>query len=155
MSNICCFTGHRDLRGADVSSLYTKLYATVRQLINEGYTDFRAGGAIGFDTIAAACVLEMKQEFPNIKLHLILPCENQDRYFSKFEKRAYKYILQHADSVEFVRKKYFNGVMAMRNRALVSGSDICVAFLKNLRGGTFQTVNMARKANIKVINIAK
>ncbi len=155
MSKICCFTGHRELYGKDIPKLYINLYNTVRELINQGYTDFRAGGAIGFDTIAASCILDLKREFPNIKLHLILPCENQDNYFSNFEKKAYHYILQHADTVSFVRKNYFNGVMAMRNRALVNGADICVAYLKTLKGGTYQTVNMARKAKVQIINIAK
>ena len=155
MSKICCFTGHRDLHGVDIHKLYNKLYDTIRELVNDGFTDFRAGGATGFDTLAATCVLEMKQEVPEIKLHLILPCENQDRYFSRFNKKAYRYILQRADSVTYLQKSYAPGVMTIRNRALVNGADFCIAFLKSLRGGSYQTVNMARKANIKVINVAK
>ena len=38
-----------------------------------------AGGALGFDTLAAQTVLEMKKEYPQLRLILVLPCENQTR----------------------------------------------------------------------------
>ena len=154
MSKICCFTGHRSLPKGKVRKIYSKTCETIRELVNEGYTDFRTGGAVGYDTLAATCVLQMKKEFPQIKLHLILPCENQEKNFKEFSKKAYLYILNHADSTTYVCKHYFDGVMAVRNRALVNGADTCVACLTKLRGGTFQTVNMARRAKVKVINVA-
>lgn len=154
MSKICCFTGHRALPRSAEKELFARIENTLRNLIiNEGYVHFRAGGAIGFDTIAAISVLNLKKEFPHIKLHLILPCKDQDRYMNRFEKRFYRYTIDNADSVTYIQDRYSNGVMARRNRALVDGSDICVAFLAHAKGGTFQTVNMARKAKITVLNL--
>ena len=154
MSKICCFTGHRVLPRYAENELFARVENTVRDLIvNEGYVHFRTGGAIGFDTIAAISVLKLKKEFPHIKLHLILPCKDQDRYMNRFERKFYRYTLARADSVTYIQERYSNGVMARRNRALVDGSGICVAFLTHAKGGTFQTVNMARKAKIGVINL--
>ena len=155
MSKICCFTGHRDIPLSDYEKVMTSLKTTVSSLIDEGYTVFRAGGAMGFDSIAALCILDFKAENPDIKLHLILPCKNQDKYFSAPEKRAYQFAIDRADDVIYMQNKYSNGVMQIRNRALVDGADICVAYITRLTGGTYQTVNMARRAGLKVINVAK
>ncbi len=156
MSKICCFTGHREVDPRSCVKMSERLEALLRELIEkDGFTDFRAGGAVGFDCIAAISVLKLKQEYPHIKLHLVLPCKNQDRYFSPMEKRLYKYVLANADSAVYMQERYSNGVMFVRNRALVSGADLCVAYLARLKGGTYQTVNIARREKVRVINVYK
>ena len=40
---------------------------------NSGYLYFGAGGALGFDTLAAQTVLDLKKDYPQIKLILVLP----------------------------------------------------------------------------------
>lgn len=156
MSKICCFTGHRVIKDVDPDLIIKKLEALLVDLIeNEHFTDFRAGGAVGFDSIAALVVLNLKERYPHIKLHLILPCKNQDKYFTKKEKTVYRYILSRADDVCYLQEKYSSGVMLARNNALVNGSDLCVAFMTRLRGGTYQTVNLARKNDTKVISVLR
>lgn len=154
MSKICCFTGHRTLSAKDSAEIDHKLKQTLVHLIeDEDVTDFRAGGAIGFDSIAALTVLELKQRYPEIKLHLILPCKDQDLHYSEQAKKIYKITLQAADTVTYVQERYTPNVMHLRNRALVDGSDICIAFMKHLSGGTYYTVNYARKCGVKVVNL--
>ena len=156
MSKICCFTGHRTIRNIKPSVLAERLENALVNLIeNEGVTDFRAGGAMGFDTVAATYVLKMKMKYPQIKLHLILPYKNQEKYFSNADKQLYKYVLDNADSVHYVNEKYTNSALFARNRELVNGADFCVAFLNKLSGGTYYTVNYARKNKLQVINVAK
>lgn len=154
MSKICCFTGHRDMSARDFRELPEKLDKLVAELVeNEGVTDFRAGGARGFDSLAAIAVIKLKKTYPEVKLHLILPCKNQESRYSPLEKKLYNFTLHNADSVYYIQERYSNGVMFARNRALVDGSDICAAFMTRLRGGTYQTVNYARKKGIKLINL--
>lgn len=156
MSKICCFTGHRTLGKMLDVELYNKTKKLILQLVDEdGFTDFRAGGAVGFDTLAAACVLDVKCERPDVKLHLILPCKDQDKKFSPFQKKLYHFTVANADTVSYIQERYAPGVMQARNRALVEGADLCIACLAHLSGGTYQTVNMARKRGIKVINVLK
>ena len=82
MSKICCFTGSRDIKGISSLDLANKLEKLLIDLIEkENYTDFRAGGARGFDTLAALVVLKLRERYPQIKLHLFLPCKNQEKYF--------------------------------------------------------------------------
>ena len=156
MSKICCFTGHREIKKTKPSVLAERLDRTIIDLIeNEGVTDFRAGGAKGFDTIAATHVLKFKQKYPHIKLHLILPYKKQASAYTVFEKQLYYFVLQNADSVHYTSENYYDGVLFARNRELVNGADVCVALLEVLKGGTYQTVNIARKQKIKVINLVR
>ena len=156
MSKICCFTGHRKIKKTKPSVLTERLDKTIIDLIeNEGVTDFRAGGAKGFDTIAAMHVIKFKQKYPHIKLHLILPYKKQASGYSPTEKQLYDFVLRNADSVHYTSEKYYDGVLFARNRELVQGSDVCVALLEVLTGGTYQTVNIARKQKVKVLNLVK
>jgi uncharacterized phage-like protein YoqJ len=156
MSKICCFTGHRDIKNEVAFPLTQKIEDVARNLIeNEGVTDFRAGGARGFDNLASLVVLKLKREYPQIKLHLMIPYKGHSNRFYREDKSVMEFIIKNADTVTYVSEKYYNGVMFARNRALVNGADICVAYLNALRGGTSYTVNYARKARIEVINLHK
>ena len=154
VSKICCFTGHRNIYALPPHELEKRLEKKLIDLIeNEGFTDFRAGGARGFDTMAAMAVLKLRNRYPHIKFHLILPCKNQDVYFLPFEKQLYRFALSEADSVTYIQERYSREVMFARNRALVDGSDLCIAYLEKLEGGTYYTVNYARKQKVKAINL--
>ena len=48
-----CFSGHRKIPSDRTDNLCEKLDAAIEQLIKNGKSVFMAGGAIGFDTIAA------------------------------------------------------------------------------------------------------
>ena len=156
MSRICCFTGHREIENEKAYPLSQKLEKAVVYLIeNEGVTDFRAGGARGFDNLASLVVLKLKEKYPNIKLHIMLPCKDHSKYFRSLDRNAVDFVLKNADTVTYVNEKYNKGSMFARNRALVDGSDICVAYLDALSGGTYYTVNYARKSKVQVVNLNK
>lgn len=153
MGKICTFTGHRDIPVEQYSNVINKLTDLLVYLVeNEGYTDFRAGGAIGFDTIAALTVLELKKKY-DIKLHLILPCRDQDRYFTENQRTFYRFSIEYADSVTYTSERYSNRAMSIRNRALVNGADLCVAYLTRLTGGTYRTVTLARREIGNVVTL--
>ncbi len=71
-----CFTGHRQIASEQQRVVAERLKRTVEKLILNGYCYFGAGGALGFDTLAAECVLYLKKQYPQIKLILVLPCKN-------------------------------------------------------------------------------
>lgn len=51
-----------------------RLRKNIEEQIKAGVVFYGAGGALGFDTIAAQTVLEMKNEYPQLRLILVLPC---------------------------------------------------------------------------------
>ena len=155
MEKACCFTGHREIDAKYIDSTFKLLKESIELLAEEGFSEFRAGGAQGFDTLAALAVLEEKKKIPHLKLNLILPCIDQDKYWSKREKEFYEYTKRNADSISYVRQTYSSGVMHERDRRLVEGSDMCIAFLTKKDGGTAYTCNYAKKKNIPVLNLFK
>ena len=44
---------------------------------------------------------------------------------------------------------------AKRNRHLVDGSSVCIAYLTQEKGGTAYTVNYAKQKEVQVINLAE
>ncbi len=150
----CCFTGHREIPTNEIETVRGKLRDCVISLIHEGYQYFGAGGALGFDTIAAQVVLELKSSFPQIKLILVLPCKSQTRGWSRKDISIYERIKQQADKVVYTSEEYTQGCMHKRNRHLVDNSSACICYLTKNTGGTFYTVNYAREHGLRVFQIA-
>ena len=73
----CCFTGHRNIPIDEYEKIEKRLEEEGVNLIHQGVKDFWAGGALGFDTMAALMVLKLKKDFPHIRLLLALPCPEQ------------------------------------------------------------------------------
>ena len=150
-----CFTGHRTIPMLKKWKIEKKLKETLEALIDNGYCYFGAGGALGFDTIAAQTVLELKKKHPEIKLILVLPCKNQTRGWEEKDVSVYESIIVQADKVVYTQEHYDRGCMFKRNRHLVDNSSVCVAYLTEEKGGTAYTVNYANQKGVKVINIAE
>ncbi len=153
----CCFTGHRDIP----HNLDEDIIAVIRQkvidLVGGGYTDFITGGALGFDTLAAICLIRLKKlpEYSHLKLHIFIPCENQTRGWDERDVRLYNAIFDRADSKYFVSQTYFRGCMQKRNRAMVDESSALIAYCTKKSGGTAYTVKYAEKKGLRVLNIAE
>jgi uncharacterized phage-like protein YoqJ len=153
LTKTVCFTGHRSIPGKDYARLYDLLQQTVEQLIRDGASIFRTGGALGFDTMAALCILNLRRQYPHIRLELILPCPTQTQGWKKTDQSTYEQILSHANAHRYVSSAYYNGVMHARNRALVDGADLCVAYLRTSHGGTAYTVSYALRNGVALINL--
>ncbi len=150
-----CFTGHRKIPPEDLPMVSEKLRQTLIDCIEKGYCFFGAGGALGFDTLAAQTVLELKKEYSHIKLILVLPCLNQTRGWNEKDIAVYEAIKEKADKVVYTSEHYFNGCMQKRNRHLVDCSSLCICYLTESSGGTAYTVNYAVQNSLTVVNIAE
>ena len=149
-----CFTGHREISPAHRLIINLRLSETIENLIEEGYSRFVAGGALGFDTLAAMTVLAMKKRYPYIRLALILPCREQADRWSEHNQRIYAAIMARADEVIYTADRYVSGCMQIRNRRLVDESSVCIAYLNKSAGGTAYTVRYAEQQGLAVINLA-
>ena len=158
MRKSACFTGHRTLM-TDMNSFSALLLSVIEQMVaDRNITDYYVGGAYGFDAIASLSVLQLKEKYPEVRLHLILPCSNEEQTdgWNTKRKTEFENILGLADSVEQVSERYYNGCMKARNARLVElATDYCICYWnpKHFRSGTGQTVRMAQKKGIEVINI--
>jgi len=144
----CCFTGHRVIRAEDHEDLAERVRVEIRRLAESGIENFIAGGALGFDMIAAREVVSLREwELPGITLELILPCENQHVKWRAAEQQEYMRILAAADKVSYISKEYTPVCMQMRNRAMVDASEHCIAYIYRSFGGTAATVRYANECD--------
>lgn len=151
----CFFTGHRNAPFDTL--LIVKTGHVIIDLIENGVTDFYAGGAVGFDTFCEKLVISLKRKYTHIKLHLILPCppEIQTAKWNDKQKEEYNKILNAADDKEIISENYSKDCMKKRNAKLASLGDICLCYFNenDSRSGTGQTVRMAQKSKKRIINM--
>lgn len=149
----CCFTGHRKIKKEDIYDIKLQIKNSVINLIENGIKIYYSGGALGFDTIASEIIIELKKEYKNIKLYLILPCKNQTKFWNNNDILIYNDILKKADHIKYLSEHYFDGCNLKRNRYLVDNSNFCIAYLKHKRTGTSYTVNYAIQKKLNIIYI--
>lgn len=148
----CFFTGHRRMRISEKNRIRDKVRELCIKLITECNVDtFIAGAALGFDTLAAIEVLKLKALYPNIKLHLYIPCHGQADKWSKADIELYESIYTNADFVYNVTNMhYMPGCMQLRNHAMVDNAYYGIAFYNHPSSGTQQTLNYARNKDRRV-----
>lgn len=149
----CCFTGHRNIN-KNTTLLKQKLKHKIIELIKDGYIYFGAGGARGFDTIAAQTVLDLKLIYPKIKLILVLPCSNQTKGWNEEDIITFEKIKRKADKIRLLSENYYDGCMLVRNRHLVNHSSVCLCYFEKANSGTSYTVSYAKRKGLKIINLA-
>ena len=156
MAQTVCFTGHRHVPDKIYAALAERLDAEIERQIAQGARHFRAGGALGFDTMAALAVLRAAKKHPDVYLDLILPCPTQTRGWGENDRHLYEQILALSHSHRYVSQSYFPGVLQLRNRALVEGADVCIAYLTTSSGGGAAfTASLALKSGLELVNLAE
>lgn len=150
MYNTCAFSGHRILKIYDFDP--SLLDRVILNLIKSGTQNFLCGMALGFDMAAAESVIQYKERY-GVKLTAVLPCKNQSENFGAAATERYNAILAKCDEVITLADEYYKGCFHARDRYLVENSDALVCFLRKKSGGTFYTVNYAKKLNIPLIEL--
>lgn len=147
----CCFTGHRMIPSDHLPELAQNLESVLHRLIADGICYFGAGGALGFDTLAADTVLRLRKQYPQIRLILVLPCRSQTRNWRQTDIEHYEAIKSQADKTVYISDVYTPDCMHRRNRHLIDNSSVCVAYCTRSTGGSAYTVNYARQKGVRVI----
>lgn len=154
MDKLCIFTGHRMLPD-NLLPLRQALEQKIRQQHAAGFRRFASGGAPGFDLLAAEVLLELKAELPDLELHMLLPCKQQDRGYSPEDRAGYRAILARADSIRYTAERYYKGCMLTRDRALAAAADACICYLTHGQSGTAYTVRHVLLRDVPVYNLAE
>lgn len=153
-SKVACFSGRRRLP-QDCTELQANLEKTIVELIERGVVFFGNGAALGFDQMAAETVLRLKEDYPHIRLVMVLPCppEQQSSYWNDEQKKRYYEILEQADKVRILSPQYTEKCMLDRNRHMVDNSAYLICYLREQRGGTFYTVNYAERKGLEILRL--
>ena len=141
-----CFTGHRRLgmSGLVIAKRLRKLISKAHY--EKGITHFIAGGALGFDMIAAEQVLFLKDAGAEITLEIAIPCQDHTAKWSDSQVRRLNRILAEADKVSESKEPYSPEAMMTRNKYMVSQSALVIAYYEQGKtGGTKNTLDYATK----------
>ena len=149
---VCAFTGHREIPREEFEKVRAFTKKTVDLLISRGVTKFIAGGAVGYDMLAAEIVLEAKKYAP-VKLVVAVPCKGQERYYGVRDKERYRFITEGADEVVFLAEHYYDGCMHVRNRYMVDNSDFLISYCTKAEGGTYYTRCYAKDNKKHIIDV--
>ncbi len=166
------FTGHRELpKGLGLLGLKSRLKKEIEKSIEEGYTCFYQGGSYGWDLLCGSIVLEIKEKlksktkiiaitekssFLKIKLISVIPYEEQAKNFTEKDRDIYYDILEKSDEVIQLSNHYHQNCFKERNQYMVDHSAKLIAHWNGAyRSGTAQTVRMAEKQDMEIINLYK
>ena len=163
MKHTCSFTGHRpnlfsfgydedDIRCIELKKV---LRNEIQKLIQCDIRNFYTGMALGVDQWAALAVLDLKKQYPSIKLVAVLPCETQANKWTPQQRRQYfDVILPFVDDAILLQTAYTPDCMFKRNRWLVDHAETLLAVHNgSKRGGTAYTMQYANQCGKRVVII--
>lgn len=141
----CFFTGHRIISNEekpDIAHMTERL--CVRLIEKYGVSHFISGAAIGYDTLAANIILDLKKRYPHILLHLYIPCRDQSKLWNRVCKAEWDKLMKYADEKKYIYDgNYIDGCMQMRNTEMVNDAYYGIAFCKRKACGTYSTIKKA------------
>ncbi len=159
----CCFTGYRPQKfpfplnrtNPEYIDFENRLIDKIAGLISNGCLTFYTGMAMGFDIIAAECVLQLAEVMKNYAVRLVcaLPFKEQAAKYPADWKEKYDNILSCADETVLISDKYYRNCYFDRNRFMVDNSDFVLTWFDGSPGGTKNTVKYAESVSRKVINL--
>ena len=149
MRKSCALTGHRELPSDFNKNV---LYDTLEELIQEGCDHFLCGMAAGFDLLALDCLVSLKQKY-KFTIEACIPFEGQEKGFSFAEKWKYRTLIDWCDKKTVFFERYQNGCYLVRDRYMVDGADVVLAYCTRDTGGTAYTVRYAKEKNVPVIRL--
>lgn len=141
---ICCFAGHGNLNYKD--ELKNLIYNKCIELITVNYVrEFWVGNYGNFDTMAANIVRELKHEYPEIELNLIIPYLTAEINNYK----EYDNIIM-VDIPLNTPKRYW---ILKSNQYMINQSNYLVAYVNYSFGGAVKTLEYAkRRKHIVIFN---
>ncbi len=167
-SRACCFTGYRPHRfpfeqeGLRPEHVREALGGQIRRLYAEGCHTFISGMCVGVDLWAAAEVLILQQEHPEVELIAAVPFEGQESRWAAADRREYRRILGACTRVEILfspeqAQENSAACYRKRNRWMVDNADTVLAVYTPIdaerRSGTAATVRYARQKLKRIVYI--
>ena len=156
------FTGNRDLTspnglsGIDLRiSILNKLYKTIKyEYLENGFTTYLSGMAMGFDFLSGLAVTELKQHYPEIKFIAVIPFVGHHDRFSDDQKLYFKNLCELADDIIIVSNNPGTQAYNDRNDFLISHSSKIISYHNGKpRSGTGSTIRKATSQGLPVENM--
>ncbi len=118
---------------------------TLRELINNGATEFLLGGYGEFDILCEIVLKNLKKDFPYIKSTIVIPYVNK-----KYNEDLY-------DDSEYPELEKVPPRLAIlkRNEYMVDKADLLVSYVVYTHGGSFKTFKYAVKKRKDIVDLTQ
>lgn len=140
---IVTFCGHAEIEND--KDMKQWLNTVLDRLIQKGANTFYLGGYGKFDTLSASVLQKKKDQYPQIRLILVLPYLNFNIDTSIYDDSVYP-------PLESVPPKY---AILKRNQWMVEQSDIVVAYVLHGWGGAAKTLHYAQQKKKEIISFPR
>lgn len=157
------FTGHRKIEGKyPPSPKWESISQVVREMALSfvamyDITHFVSGGALGFDQVAAAAVIRLRDQGFPVTLTFALPFPGFEVRWPEKSQAALKSLCRQANKVVFVDNdpRYFPWKMQRRNKYMIdrAQSVIALKYPAVKKGGTLNAVEYAEQKNRHILVI--
>lgn len=153
-----CLTGHRP-KSLPWSYNETKdncikfkndLFTTFEGAIKYGLKNFLVGMAEGFDMIGAEILLQLRNQYKDIKIIAVIPCIGQEKGWKPSQQTRYHKILEQCDESIILYNEYTKTCMNERNKFMVDNSSVVIACYNGKPSGTGNTIKYAKEQNCKI-----
>lgn len=139
----------------EIPLIYERTKSIVLELARNGVKYFGVGGAIGFDTLAAQLLMQLRDnEAQNIKIILVCPFPEFTSKWTVEQQKMFGLMYSKYDKVVYVDQVGSREAYLKRDRHLVDCSRYCIAYCTRDYGGTAYTVRYAQKHGVQVFNTA-
>lgn len=128
------------------------LESEIRLAIDDGYTTFLYGGALGVDTWAAETVLRLRENLP-LTLIAVLPFPG---YNADVTEDSYRQIIAESDRILYVEATRRMSALAARDRYTVDHSSRLIAEYdehSRIHSGTWRALCYAREKKLDIRQI--
>ena len=151
MENICCFAGHGKMNYGEETR--NQVYLKCRELVADfGVKEFWVGHYGDFDKLAASVIRELKQQYPAVRLNLVIPYltkginENKEYYYKNYD------AILMAQIPDGTPRPYR---ILKCNEYMVNEASYLIAYVSHSFGGAAKTLAYAsRREHIKIFNFA-
>ena len=146
-----CFTGHRPEKLKRMQWLIKRdLKKEILRAMDDGINVFISGMARGVDIWAAEIVLSLRDSGKPVKLICASPFPGFESRWEKEWQDRYNEIMAAADHTVFVCKGYSRSCFQIRNEWMVNHSARVIAVYNGETGGTKNTIDYAKQANLNI-----
>ncbi|TMU86802.1 DUF1273 domain-containing protein [Bacillus sp. BHET2] len=123
MGNVACITGYKSFelgifKQDDKAVYYIKraIEKELVSLVDEGLEWVLISGQLGVELWGAEVVLELQEDYPDLKLAVLTPFISQEENWNDQNKEYYELILSQADFVKTISKDPYKNPQQFRNK---------------------------------------
>lgn len=148
----CCFVSDTKIHASVMGGMGKRLKEEMTHLIGQGVTHFVCSTASGLNTLAAALVVVLRNDYPDITLSFVLPCEEYTVFASKDEQSFFAGISKETDEILFTSEQYTHRCVQVCERYIIDNTQYCICYAKN-QSKAIRAMQYARGNDKNIIDL--